>query len=682
MGYEPHLITPFEKSGLSKYYKPFLIGEEAFPVIEDAYPYRGNVRKREGYRLLASFPGGDSPVQGLKNWVNPATLNESLIGFSRTKSYLYNDSTLVFNDITQLSDGPTTFSFGNGTDDYFWASNYAGSMWVTNGLGLTTAGVPAAVNGILYLTANATNSWNIHQPELSGLPTATNFLNGCLIILPYKGRLVALNTIEGIATGVGNTTFSNRARWCQIGTPYNTTGGGHPTAPPKPFGVPADNLSWHDDVPGRGGFIDADTSERIVSAEIVKDTLIVFFQRSTWRLRYTGNEILPFIWERLNTNYGAEATYSNVAFDDAALAFSRFGWIAANTNDVSRIDENIPDDSFTEDGINTSLVGLRRVQGIRDYYRQYAYWTFDGDPSSTVNQIYAYNYIDKTWSIFNPSVSIRTFGYFHTLADSTWSVLNTALDTWDRYNTSDDIWSAFGSGANIDFPYIVGGDASGNVYQMFEFFGAPTTDNGTNFAFAIETKRFNPYFAEGTKCRMGYVDLYFTDAPGGEITFNYYIDDYDPAYADPFLTREVPLSVRGQISITSITLGAITTVNTVTPHLLISNQIANMSGILGTAGLLLNNKDLLVTVITPTQFTVPVNTSVSTYIAGTGVVFSSQLSVGQAKYTRLFFNVTANFHQFVLTLSPDQVNDPVKGAAQFQLQAMILWTKRGARIKG
>lgn len=682
MQYEPHLITPFEKSGLSKYYKPFLIGEEAFPVIEDAYPYRGNIRKREGFRLLGTFPNGDAPVQGLKNWVNPSTLSETLIGFSQTKSYVYNTSSLLFVDITQLNDG-TTFSFGNGTDDYYWASNYAGSMWVANGLGLTTAGVPSAVNGILFLTSNTTNSWNIHQPLLNitpGMPPVNTYLNGALIILPYKGRLVVLNTIEGIATGVGNTSFPNRARWSERGSPYVSTGGGHPTVLPSNYVAVAN--SWRDDIPGYGGFTDADTNERIVSAEIVKDTLIVFFQRSTWRLRYTGNEILPFIWERLNTQYGAESTYSNIAFDDAALAFSRFGWIAANTNDVARIDENIPDDAFTEDAINTNFTGLRRVQGIRDFYRQYAYWTFDADPSASVNQIYAFDYINKTWSIFNPSVSIRTFGYYHTLADSTWSVLSTSTDTWDNYNNSDDIWSAFGTGSDIDFPYIVGGDVSGNVYQMFEFFGAASTDNGTNFPFTIETKRFNPYFQEGLKCRVGYVDLYFTDAPGGEMTFNYYIDDYDPTYADPFLTREVPLSVRGQVTISSITLGATTTINTVTPHLLINNQITNMSGILGTAGLLLNNYDLVATVITPTQFTVNVNTSTSTYIANTGVVFSSQLSVGQAKYTRLFFNVTANFHQFVMTLSPAQLNDPVKGAAQFQLQAIILWTMRAARIKG
>src|SRR6266480_6487526 len=151
MSYEPKLIAPFENSGLKKWYKPWITGAEAFPQIENVYARRGVVRKREGFRLLAALPAADKPVQGLKNWINPATLNESLIAFSQTKSYVFNDGTQSFNDITHLSDG-TAFTFGNGTNDYFWGSNYAGSLWIANGKGLTTAApFPLLANGIFYL---------------------------------------------------------------------------------------------------------------------------------------------------------------------------------------------------------------------------------------------------------------------------------------------------------------------------------------------------------------------------------------------------------------------------------------------------------------------------------------------------------------------------------------------------
>ena len=56
-----------------------------------------------------------------------------------------------------------------------------------------------------------------------------------------------------------------------------------------------------EDLPGFGNAIDAATQEAIVSAEFLKDRLIVYFERSTWELVYTGNQIYPFTWQKINT---------------------------------------------------------------------------------------------------------------------------------------------------------------------------------------------------------------------------------------------------------------------------------------------------------------------------------------------------------------------------------------------
>src|SRR5882672_5971788 len=104
MSYTPHLITPFINSGISRYLKPFLIGDEAFEVLSDAYPWRGTIRKREGNSLLGTLPAGDKPIQGLKNWVSPSSFSEILIAFSRTKSYIWNGT--AFQDITFTAAGP------------------------------------------------------------------------------------------------------------------------------------------------------------------------------------------------------------------------------------------------------------------------------------------------------------------------------------------------------------------------------------------------------------------------------------------------------------------------------------------------------------------------------------------------------------------------------------------------
>lgn len=661
MAYEPKMIAPFENSGLKKWYKPWITGPTAFPQITDAYARRGVVRKREGYRLLATLPAGDAPVQGLKNWINPSTLGESLIAFSLTKSYLFNDGTQSFNDVTKFPDN-STFSWSNGTNDYFWTCNYAGSMWATNG---TSPAV--AADHIKYW--NLANNWTTIQPQVDGSGAT---LDQALIVLPYKGRLVVLNTVEN------NINFSSRARWAQIGTPYIQNDVTHKPAP----GFTADPNAWRSDIPGKGGFIDADTNQRIVSAEIIKDTLIVFFQRSTWRLQYTGNEVLPFIWQRLNTQYGAESTFSNVAFDEAALVFSRYGWIASDTNDVVRVDLDIPDDSFAIEGTTSTLSGLSKVQGIRDFYRNFAYWTYIPISKESATQIYAYNYYDKNWTIFNPTTPINVFGtYRNTAGDFTWSVLNTSTDTWDNYNDENSTWQSFGSGQNEDFPYILGGDLNGNVYLMFEFFQTPTVDavgtaSQTNFNFSIFTKRFNPYIDKGIKARLGYVDIYCTAMPGGEITLNLYVDDQQ----SPTVSKKVEIFSRGVVNITSITPGLITTIVTNIDHGLVTGEQATISDIIGSIGRALNNQTAPATVIDNVTFTVPINTTGFAYVSE-GFVWNEDISAADSKYVRVFLGAIAYMHQIQLTLTSDQVADPVKGAAQFEMQGMVLWWRPAGRIK-
>jgi len=749
--YEPRLIAPFSKSGLNKYYKPWLIGEEAFPNIQDAYAWRGTLRKREGYTFFASLPNSDKPVQGLKVFINPITLGESLIAYSKTKSYLYNVGGAVFNDITfvaqqdQATPAGTAFNWSNGDNDYFWTSNYANSLWSTNNLpNISNSGPNDHIKywngtpGVL----NVSGGWSTNWPIVSGSTT----LDGALIILPYKGRLVVLNTFEA------GVQYQSRARWTQIGTPYAgdrqptsisnitaanpavvtsanhglyngqsvyltgvkgtmgpkinettsvatvltvntfsvpidttgltyTSGGFAQGCGVPPAGFFNDGAAWRSDIPGRGGFIDADTSQQIVSADIVKDTLIVFFQRSTWRLRYTGNEILPFIWERLNTQYGAESTYSNIAFDDSILAFSRYGWIAADTNDVGRIDEEIPDDSFAVESTDGNLSGLTRVQGIRDYYRQFAYWTYPSIGQTAANQIYAYDYLTRKWFIFNPTVPMRTFGTYRTNNNITWSTLINPgpvppADSWENYSSASDQWRFFDLGANANFPFILGGDANGNIYTMFEFMRSPTSDNGTYFPFTIETKDFNPYISKGVRCRLAYADLYITTMYGGQITVQHFVDDG----ADPIYTKQVDLYARGANFITNIIVGTPTTITTQNIHNLVTNEWATFGGIVGDLGFALNNASSPVIVIDPNTFTIPIPTS-GTFLPG-GVVYKGNNTIGQSWYTRVYLGAIARMHSLTIGFDPLLLTDPIKAPVQFELQGLVIWTRPEGRIRG
>lgn len=566
MAYEPRLITPFDNGGLEEYYKPWLIGDQAFTVLEDAYPWRGTIRKREGFSLLGTLP--TTTVQGILNYIIPSSGDPQLIGFSLTKAYLFNNTTSVFNDISFFSDA-SAVSWTGGADDFFWGANYKNALWVTNN-----------VDPLRFWNGNTANGWSNQKPILSG----TDRLIFCLIVIPYKGRLVILNTNEQVG-GVA-TQFSQRARWSQLGTPYvDAAAGDVATVPPTGFAT--DNNAWRSDIPGRGGFIDADTTERIVSCAIIKDILIVFFQKSTWRLRYTGNEVLPFIWERINTQYGSEGTWSTIPFDQAALTFSRYGYVASDTNNVGRIDEKIPDQTFINTNLGTTLKSLQRIQGIRDFYRQTAYWTYPDmtTNSSTPDRVLAYNYLDKTWARFKQS--FRCFGYYQLFNDIRWQ------DELMAWEDNDDAWE--GVGAQANFPQVCAGDvANGNIYTVYDIEG-DAQDNTANFGFNIVTKQFNPYLGEGHRCRFQYVDIYCTRTNGGQITVDLFQDDNENS---PILTRTVNID-----------------------------------------------------------------------------------TTNNAKYVRVFFGLIGRVFKLRFYLTDAQIADPQIGAVRFELQGLVIWTRREGRLK-
>lgn len=651
MGYEPRLIAPFEGGGLITYYKPWLIGNEAFPNLQDAYCWRGVVRKREGFSLLATI--ATTPIQGLRTYFTK-TGNEQLLAFSTTKAYLLiSTPSIQFSDISTFQTSGAAISWTGGVNDFFQSTNYALSLWVTNN-----------VDPLRFWNGSTVNGWNDQQPLLFG----TTRLTTTKLIIAYKGRLVALSPTEG------GVAFTNRARWSQIGNPYVSATGADPAVvPPAPFTTAGNDNAWRSDIPGKGGFIDADTNEQIISWAIIRDVLIVFFQRSTWRLRYTGNEVLPFLWERLNTQYGSESSSSTITFDDGALTFSRYGFIKSDTNAVARIDEKIPDQSFFQMKFGTSLATLSRVQGVRDYYRQTAYWCYEDveDETGSNNQVLAYNYLDKTWAIFNQP--FRCFGYYKQFFDLQWQ---NATFTWESANFP---WAG---DEQSQFPQVVAGDVTnGNVYITYETtndsqdFGG--TDNVANFGFTIATKRINPYIDKGLRCRLAYVDIYASTRAGSEITVQLFTDDND---STPTITKVATMYRKGQIQISSVTPGNPTTITAVMDHGLVTGQETEVDGVIGTVGDAINGISFPITSTSSTTFTIPVNTNGFTYTSG-GYFYGTVLASGDAKYTRVFFGAIARMHQIVITLSPDQISDTVQGQAQFEMQGLVIWTRPEGRIK-
>jgi len=306
-------------------------------------------------------------------------------------------------------------------------------------------------DGLRYYDGYGANlGWRNFNPPLQTYPSTVanavyNYLVGCLIVLPYKDRLLAFNTIESPAAG-GSVRYQNRVRWSQNGTPFYTT-----ATAPVAAGQPRAGTQWVSDTPGKGGYIDAPTSEAIVSVSLFKDTCLVFFERSTWQLRYTGSEILPFVWERINEQMGAESTFSPIYFDGGVFAIGDKGIIAANSYEVQRVDELIPDLVYQ---IHNAEEGISRVHGIRDFQRKICYWTYPDTQTTFPNRILSLNYDEKSYAIFDNSHT--AFGFLQSSEEITWG----SNVKWSEEVT-------WGSGRlQSYYPMVIAGNQTGFIHQF------------------------------------------------------------------------------------------------------------------------------------------------------------------------------------------------------------------------
>lgn len=544
------------------------------------------------------YPG--LPVMGLRT-LEDATLlanqpiinDEKLLGFDTRYSYLYDNGTQDFIAANQFVTTNTVFVWEGTNSDFFWTVNYFQVLWATNNIAGLHAAVdadaPGEGDGLRWFNS-INNRWSNFNPGLNGTTTPlvapTVFLTGALIILPYKDRLVVLNTLEG-ATVVGTNRFPQRARWSQNGTPFYVN---------APAGVGTEVNAWSSVEVGRGGFIDAPTSESIVSAEFIKDTLIVYFERSTWQLIYTGNENLPFVWQKINTELGSESTFSIVPFDRGVFGIGNYGVITCDSVNVTRIDQKIPDEIFHIQNLNN---GVKRVHGIRDYNAQLVYWTYPINDNE-INQFFSYqltfpnrllvyNYLDGSWAFFDDSFTC--FGYWQRVDDVTWAQLNFPwLLTGFSWNSQlkiakyqnviagnqrgfvfvisqqqelginspsleiSNITVLSPSTANLTIPdhnlvnndFILITSAVGvtnfnnRIFKIFfstaniitidtdpinnPFSGTYAGGGFVTFLpnFSIQTKQFNPFYEKGDSVRLNYADIYIERTQNGQFTAKFF----------------------------------------------------------------------------------------------------------------------------------------------------------------
>lgn len=314
------------------------------------------------------------------------TINrETTIAFDTQFSYTYTAGS----GWSRLTGGAAanTWTAGANKDDYFWSTTWRGTTADTNLFYVTNN---VAADAMRYYDGTNWNAWgSLATTPLGG----GNYIVTALIIMPFEGSLLLLNTTE--FTGAANATFVNRIRYSAS---QQTT-------------APNSATAWL--ISNDAGFIDIPTKEQITSAYYLMGVIVVECERSTWRLSFTGNKIEPFIIEQINTELGVESTNSMVGFDRGVIGFGQTGIHICNGQNVERIDEMIPDTIFDVSNDNS---GPQRVGGIRDYFNEMVYWTYNSQTEQSdynliwPNRFLIFDYNTKAWAYCDDSIS--AFGYY------------------------------------------------------------------------------------------------------------------------------------------------------------------------------------------------------------------------------------------------------------------------------
>lgn len=402
------------------------------------------------------------PVMGIRTRELTDSSNEETIFFDQVYAYIFDESISAFKEWI-----PGTTWNESAQDitsiDFFFSTNYWVSsntlfnsnniklFWVTNNTGRegNNADPPRITDGTDWISWY-TKPGGVFTPQPWININASEYLVNWLSMLPFRGRMLTFNTWEGQSDAQA-INYSNRIRWSTIGNPFIAFDNNMPA-----------KGSWRDDIRGQGGFLDIPTSEDIVGVGFVRDNLVIYCERSTWQLRYTGRSIAPFQIERVNSELGAEGPFSAVQFDTSLVGIGDKGIVECDSYKSKRIDIKIPDYVFN---FRNSENGKYRVHGARNFISRLAFWTIcNGDNYDSnlgqnnaifPNQRLIYNYENDSWALFDDSLT--TLGTYQPQSSRTW--LNTDV-AWTDCNFT---WL---DNEEEGIPAIVGGNQQGFIEYL------------------------------------------------------------------------------------------------------------------------------------------------------------------------------------------------------------------------
>ena len=330
----------------------------------------------------------------------------------------------------------------------------------------------------------AGNGWVNFMPPISqssltnftpdDVPGGQYYLVGARMIIPYKDRLLFIGPlIQTSAVAAMPIYLQDTVFYSQNGTPYYTASfTGSVDLPTTVFNsllTPPINsntvqgaspASYFSDQTGFGGYITAGHARPITSAGFNEDVLILGFSNRQTRFLYTGNDLVPFNFFTINSEYGSTSTFSLITLDRGVISIGGQGIIITSQIGAERIDLEILDQIFT---FSLSNNGTERICAQRDFVNEWVYFTYsvidESDELTTVfpNQTLMYNYRDRSWGIFNETFT--TYGQFRESTGFTWATVGNFFPTWSQWNQP---WNS--SFSNVLQPQVIAGNQQGFIF--------------------------------------------------------------------------------------------------------------------------------------------------------------------------------------------------------------------------
>jgi hypothetical protein len=328
--------------------------------------------------------------------------------------------------------------------------------------------------------------------SINNIPAKQYYLVGGRMIVPFKDRLLILGAVVQASTGVP-IYLQDTVVYSQNGTAYYTasfpaTSSSDVSLPTTQFTsilVPENQTAtpsaWFEDQTGFGGFVAAGVDQPIITSSTNEDVLLIGFDPNLQtKLIYSGNDIQPFNFYQINSEYGASSTFSSINLDKGAYTIGNRGIVITSQDQCARFDLEIPDQIFQ---FNLLSNGNERVTSQRDFINEWVYFTYLANEFSlgteTVikfpNQTLLYNYRDASWAIFNESYT--HYGQYRLQSSLIWANVGLIYPRWKDWN---DPWDSGNSTAAQ--PDIIAGNQQGFVLVR---------DKGTGEGTSLTVMSFN-----------------------------------------------------------------------------------------------------------------------------------------------------------------------------------------------